>query len=120
MTLATPTARGLSGPGEVEAGVAAIIEIGPISGMATRGHGVTWRKHPISGAMGNAKGTAMGVVYHWSDRRSDFALEVERPVTKRLRPLLKLAVWVAIIVVPWAVLSLVAWSLLNLFPLSSS
>ena len=61
----------------------------------------------------------MGMVYHWSDRRADFALDFKRPFTKRLRPVVKLTLWVALIVVPWAAISLVAWSLLNLVPLSS-
>ena len=61
----------------------------------------------------------MGMVYHWSDRRADFALDFKRPVTKRLRPVVKLTLWVALIVVPWAAISLVAWSLLNFVPLSS-
>ena len=61
----------------------------------------------------------MGMVYHWSDRRSDFALDMGRPVAKRLRPVVKLTVWVAVVLAPWAVISLVAGSLLNVFPLSS-
>jgi hypothetical protein len=61
----------------------------------------------------------MGMVYHWSDRRSDFALDDRGSVAKRLRPLLKLTAWVAIVAAPWAALGLLAWSLLNVFPLSS-
>jgi hypothetical protein len=59
----------------------------------------------------------MGMAYHWSDRRSDFALDDRGSLTKRLRPLLKRTIWVAIVAAPWAVLGLVAWSLLNV-PLS--
>jgi hypothetical protein len=61
----------------------------------------------------------MGMVYHWSDRRSDFALDMGRPVAKRLRPVLKLTIWAAVVLAPWAVIGLVVWSLLNVFPLSS-
>jgi hypothetical protein len=47
----------------------------------------------------------------------DFALDDRGSLTKRLRPLLKRTIWVAIVAAPWAVLGLVAWSLLNV-PLS--
>jgi hypothetical protein len=61
----------------------------------------------------------MAMVYHWSDGRANFALDTKRPVARRLRPILRLTLWAALIVVPWAALSLVAWSLLNLVPVSS-
>lgn len=61
----------------------------------------------------------MAMVYHWSDRRANFALDTKRPVTRRLRPLLRLTLWAALIAVPWAALSLVAWSLYTFVPTSS-
>jgi hypothetical protein len=94
--------------------------LGPIPGMAIHGAGVTGRLRIRNRPRNQLKETSatMGMVYHWSDRRSDFALDDRASAARRLRPLRKLTVWVAIVAAPWAVLGLLAWSLLNVFPLS--
>ncbi len=56
------------------------------------------------------------VYYHWSDRRSDFALDGAPTVKQRLRPFLTVTLWVLSIAVPCALLGLLAAPMLGLFP----
>jgi len=57
----------------------------------------------------------MSTLYHWSDSRSDFALDEARPLARRLRPSLLATKRTAATVVPWAILLLALWSMLSVF-----
>ena len=56
----------------------------------------------------------MSTLYHWSDSRSDFALDEARPLARRLRPSL-LATKRTAATVLWAILLLALWSMLSVF-----